>query len=75
MHAEETARHPNRVSFESFGEETDRRRGIGVNDRLLPTCAGLKALNIFFPPGPTTRENHPQGVYRQIQGKVARAFR
>jgi MoaA/NifB/PqqE/SkfB family radical SAM enzyme len=46
------------ISFEGFREETDRRRGSGVYDRLLSVCNRLKGRNVFFGCSvTTTREN------------------
>lgn len=46
------------ISFEGFRHDTDTRRGNGVYDRLLETCARLKNRNIFFGCSITTsREN------------------
>lgn len=46
------------LSFEGFREDTDARRGTGVYNRLLATCARLKSKNIFFGCSvTTTREN------------------
>jgi MoaA/NifB/PqqE/SkfB family radical SAM enzyme len=36
------------ISFEGSREDTDTRRGNGVYDRLLATCARLKSRHIFF---------------------------
>ncbi|MDP3564264.1 MAG: radical SAM protein [Methanoregula sp.] len=67
------------ISFEGFREETDTRRGSGVYDRLLETCARLKNRNIFFGCSVTTsRENfdHVTGevFIRQMLETGARAF-
>jgi len=59
--AEKIARHRNIVpviSFEGFREDTDRRRGTGVCDRLLATCARLKSRNIFFGCSVTTTQKN-----------------
>jgi MoaA/NifB/PqqE/SkfB family radical SAM enzyme len=46
------------ISFEGFRDETDRRRGKGVYDRLLGVCAILDARKPFFGCSVTvTREN------------------
>jgi MoaA/NifB/PqqE/SkfB family radical SAM enzyme len=46
------------LSFEGFREETDARRGSGVYDRLIRTCARLRSRHIFFGCSvTTTREN------------------
>jgi MoaA/NifB/PqqE/SkfB family radical SAM enzyme len=46
------------ISFEGFRHDTDVRRGPGVYDRLVETCARLKCRNIFFGCSVTTsREN------------------
>jgi MoaA/NifB/PqqE/SkfB family radical SAM enzyme len=49
------------ISFEGFREDTDTRRGSGVYDRLLATCARLRSRNIFFGCSvTTTQENFPR---------------
>jgi MoaA/NifB/PqqE/SkfB family radical SAM enzyme len=49
------------ISFEGFRHDTDTRRGSGVYDRLLETCARLKRRNIFFGCSvTTTRKNFEQ---------------
>lgn len=46
------------ISFEGFRQDTDSRRGRGVYDRLIETCARLRQRNIFFGCSvTTTREN------------------
>ncbi|MFA6331746.1 MAG: radical SAM protein, partial [Methanoregula sp.] len=46
------------ISFEGFRQDTDSRRGDGVYERLLSTCARLKSRNIFFGCSVTaTRDN------------------
>jgi len=46
------------ISFEGFRKDTDSRRGSGVYDRLLDTCARLKRRKCFFGCSiTTTREN------------------
>jgi MoaA/NifB/PqqE/SkfB family radical SAM enzyme len=46
------------ISFEGFRRDTDLRRGSGVYDRLLETCARLKKRNVFFGCSvTTTRKN------------------
>ena len=46
------------ISFEGFREDTDRRRGHGVYDRLLAVAGRLKARDVFFGCSvTTTREN------------------
>lgn len=46
------------ISFEGFREDTDRRRGSGVFDRLLAVAGRLKARDVFFGCSvTTTREN------------------
>ena len=46
------------ISFEGFRQDTDSRRGGGVYDRLLETCARLRCRNVFFGCSvTTTREN------------------
>jgi MoaA/NifB/PqqE/SkfB family radical SAM enzyme len=67
------------ISFEGFREDTDTRRGSGVYDRLLETCARLKSRNIFFGCSVTTsRENFDrvtdETFIRQMIGAGARAF-
>jgi MoaA/NifB/PqqE/SkfB family radical SAM enzyme len=49
------------ISFEGFREDTDRRRGSGVFDRLLAVTGRLKARDVFFGCSvTTTRENFPR---------------
>jgi MoaA/NifB/PqqE/SkfB family radical SAM enzyme len=36
------------ISFEGHREETDRRRGSGVHERLLAACARLRERKVFF---------------------------
>jgi MoaA/NifB/PqqE/SkfB family radical SAM enzyme len=49
------------ISFEGFREDTDRRRGRGVFDRLLAVTARLKARDVFFGCSvTTTQENFPR---------------
>jgi MoaA/NifB/PqqE/SkfB family radical SAM enzyme len=67
------------ISFEGFREDTDQRRGSGVFDRLLETCARLKSRNIFFGCSvTTTRKNFGQvtgGAFiRQMLESGARVF-
>ncbi|MCK9632164.1 MAG: radical SAM protein [Methanoregula sp.] len=67
------------ISFEGFREDTDSRRGDGVYDRLLATCARLKRRNIFFGCSvTTTRENFSsvtdEEFIRQMSGAGARVF-
>ena len=67
------------ISFEGFREDTDSRRGNGVFDRLLETCARLKKHNIFFGCSVTiTRENFSrvtgEAFIRQMTGAGARVF-
>ena len=67
------------ISFEGFREETDRRRGSGVYDRLLETCARLRSRNVFFGCSvTTTRKNFAQVTgetfVRQMIGAGARVF-
>jgi MoaA/NifB/PqqE/SkfB family radical SAM enzyme len=67
------------ISFEGFREETDMRRGSGVFDRLLATCARLKKEGIFFGCSvTTTRENFSkvtgESFIRQMTGAGARVF-
>jgi MoaA/NifB/PqqE/SkfB family radical SAM enzyme len=67
------------ISFEGFREDTDRRRGAGVYDRLLATCDRLKRRNIFFGCSvTTTRENFSrvtdEAFISQMSGTGARAF-
>jgi hypothetical protein len=46
------------LSFEGLRNDTDQRRGSGVNDRLLLTGSRLKDRNIFFGCSvTTTRKN------------------
>ena len=67
------------LSFEGFREETDMRRGNGVYDRLLATCARLKDHSIFFGCSVTTTRKNFENVtggsfVRQMIGSGARAF-
>lgn len=67
------------ISFEGFRHDTDIRRGSGVYDRLLGTCARLKNRNIFFGCSITiTRENFYRATdetfIRQMIENGARAF-
>jgi MoaA/NifB/PqqE/SkfB family radical SAM enzyme len=67
------------ISFEGFREETDTRRGSGVYDRLLKTCARLRNRNIFFGCSVTiTRKNFEQvtgeAFIRQMIETGARVF-
>lgn len=67
------------ISFEGFREDTDTRRGAGVYDRLIETCARLRHRNIFFGCSVTTsRENFDRVTdeifIRQMIGAGARAF-
>lgn len=67
------------ISFEGSREDTDTRRGIGVYDRLLETCARLRSRNIFFGCSvTTTRENFPrvtdEAFVRQMLLAGARVF-
>jgi len=67
------------ISFEGFREDTDSRRGDGVFERLLSTCAMLKNRNIFFGCSvTTTRENFSRvtddAFIREMTGAGARVF-
>jgi MoaA/NifB/PqqE/SkfB family radical SAM enzyme len=67
------------ISFEGSREDTDARRGSGVYDRLLETCARLKDRNVFFGCSvTTTRENFDrvtdEAFVRQMTGIGVRAF-
>ena len=67
------------ISFEGFREDTDSRRGDGVYDRLLATCARLKRRDIFFGCSvTTTRKNFSsvtdESFIRQMTGAGARVF-
>jgi MoaA/NifB/PqqE/SkfB family radical SAM enzyme len=46
------------ISFEGSRKDTDTRRGNGVYDRLLETCARLKCRNIFFGCSVTTTQEN-----------------
>ena len=46
------------ISFEGFREDTDCRRGSGVYDRLIETCARLKKQNVFFGCSVTTTQEN-----------------
>ena len=67
------------ISFEGFREDTDLRRGSGVYDRLLSTCARLKNRNIFFGCSVTAmRENFDrvtgESFIREMLANGARVF-
>ncbi|MGA2121301.1 MAG: radical SAM protein [Methanoregula sp.] len=67
------------ISFEGFREGTDSRRGSGVYDRLLDTCARLKNRKIFFGCSVTTTRENFNGVtddafIRQMIQTGARVF-
>ncbi len=67
------------ISFEGFRHDTDTRRGGGVYDQLLETCARLKRRNIFFGCSVTiTRENFDRVTHeafiREMLRIGARAF-
>jgi MoaA/NifB/PqqE/SkfB family radical SAM enzyme len=49
------------ISFEGFRDDTDKRRGAGVFDRLLAVAGRLKARSVFFGCSvTTTKENFPR---------------
>jgi len=54
------------ISFEGFRQDTDTRRGSGVFDRLLETCARLKNRNIFFGCSVTTTGKN----FEQVTGEA-----
>ncbi|MDD1718399.1 MAG: radical SAM protein [Methanoregulaceae archaeon] len=67
------------ISFEGFRVDTDARRGTGVYDRLLATCARLKDRNVFFGCSLTTTEKNfglvtGDAFVRQMIGSGARVF-
>jgi MoaA/NifB/PqqE/SkfB family radical SAM enzyme len=67
------------ISFEGFREDTDRRRGHGVFDRLLAVASRLKARDVFFGCSvTTTRENFPRVTdevfVREMQKAGVRVF-
>ncbi|MDD5142053.1 radical SAM protein [Methanoregula sp.] len=67
------------ISFEGFRKDTDSRRGDGVYERLLSTCALLKSRNIFFGCSvTTTRENFSrvtnEAFIREMTRAGARVF-
>jgi len=67
------------ISFEGFRQDTDTRRGSGVYDRLLETCARLRNRKIFFGCSVTTsRENFDrvtaEEFIRQMLVNGARVF-
>jgi MoaA/NifB/PqqE/SkfB family radical SAM enzyme len=67
------------ISFEGFQNETDRRRGCGVYDRLLTTASRLRKRGIFFGCSITvTRRNFDQVIderfVRQMIDVGARIF-
>ena len=62
------------ISFEGFRADTDARRGSGVYDRLLATCARLRARGVFFGCSITTnRENFPRVTDRAFAEEMLRA--
>ncbi|NMB78219.1 MAG: radical SAM protein [Methanomicrobiales archaeon] len=67
------------ISFEGFREETDTRRGSGVYDQLLATCARLKDRDVFFGCSVTTARTNFDRVtgepfIRQVREAGARVF-
>jgi MoaA/NifB/PqqE/SkfB family radical SAM enzyme len=67
------------ISFEGSREDTDRRRGAGVYDRLLGACSRLRNRNAFFGCSiTTTRENFDRvtdrAFVRQMIAAGVRAF-
>jgi len=54
------------ISFEGFREDTDRRRGHGVFDRLLAVAARLKARDVFFGCSVTTTRDNFARVTDQV---------
>ncbi|MDO9325398.1 MAG: radical SAM protein [Methanoregula sp.] len=67
------------ISFEGFRQETDTRRGSGVYDRLIGTCARLRQRNVFFGCSVTTsRENFDrvtgEAFIREMLATGARVF-
>jgi MoaA/NifB/PqqE/SkfB family radical SAM enzyme len=62
------------ISFEGFREDTDKRRGEGVFDRLLAVTARLKARDVFFGCSvTTTRENFPRVTDERLAREMIRA--
>ena len=62
------------ISFEGFREDTDRRRGNGVFDRLLAAAARLKARDVFFGCSvTTTKENFPRVTDKVFVREMLRA--
>jgi MoaA/NifB/PqqE/SkfB family radical SAM enzyme len=62
------------ISFEGFREDTDKRRGEGVFDRLLAVSARLKARDVFFGCSvTTTRENFPRVTDERFAREMIRA--
>ena len=67
------------ISFEGFRDDTDRRRGHGVFDRLLAVTDRLKTRGVFFGCSvTTTRENFPRvtgpAFIREMQKAGVRVF-
>jgi MoaA/NifB/PqqE/SkfB family radical SAM enzyme len=67
------------ISFEGFQDETDRRRGCGVYDRLLSTASRLRKRGVFFGCSVTvTRRNFDQVIdkafVRQMMDAGIRVF-
>lgn len=62
------------ISFEGFREDTDRRRGTGVFDRLLAAAGRLKARDVFFGCSvTTTRENFSRVTDRAFIQEMLKA--
>jgi MoaA/NifB/PqqE/SkfB family radical SAM enzyme len=67
------------ISFEGFQDETDRRRGCGVYDRLVSTASRLREKGVFFGCSVTvTRRNFDQVIeetfIRQMMDAGAQVF-
>jgi len=67
------------ISFEGFQKDTDLRRGSGVYDKLLASCARLDDRHVFFGCSvTTTKENFDRvtaGAFvRQMTGMGVRVF-
>ena len=59
------------ISFEGFRHDTDKRRGSGVYNRLLETCALLKRRNVFFGCSVTTsKENFDRVTSEAFIGEM-----
>ncbi len=67
------------ISLEGFQQETDRRRGLGVYDRVLAACSLLSTRLLFFGCAVTVSRNTlgevlDESFIRTMIGAGARAF-